>query len=177
MATGTERVVRRRSPLKDQERFATEPGPCMKAVSLPERGEGPGQGGVKSRLLERRKVQPLSMIVSAPNIDSPYNLRRISDMRRYHEDYEVDNGSPLGCGSFSTVRRGFRRKEQRQVALKVVVTLDEAEKTASLEREFETLRGLRHPHIIEAIDFFIVPRSAVLVLEFFSGAPLAATST
>ena len=81
----------------------------------------------------------------------------------------------LGQGSMGTVYRGTRRSDQREVALKAMQALDE-EMTELLKQEFKILRKLSHPHVIEALDFFVADDQAVLVLELFEGLPLSAAA-
>ncbi|CAE7348991.1 Smok, partial [Symbiodinium natans] len=81
----------------------------------------------------------------------------------------------LGQGSMGTVYRGTRRTDQREVALKAMQALDE-EMTALFKQEFTILRRLKHPHIIEALDFFVAEDQAVLVLELFEGVALTSAA-
>ena len=81
----------------------------------------------------------------------------------------------LGQGSMGTVYRGTRRTDQREVALKAMQALDE-EMTVLLKQEFTILRKLSHPHVIEALDFFVADDQAVLVLELFEGLSITAAA-
>ena len=81
----------------------------------------------------------------------------------------------LGQGSMGTVYRGTRKSDQREVALKAMQALDE-EMTSLLKQEFTILRKLSHPHVIEALDFFVADDQAVLVLELFEGLSLTAAA-
>jgi len=78
----------------------------------------------------------------------------------------------LSQGSVAVVYRANRRADGRQVALKVVRTVDE-EMVDMARREFEVLRRIDHPHIIRAIEFITMVDRVLLVLDFFDGMELA----
>jgi len=80
----------------------------------------------------------------------------------------------LGQGSTGVVYRARPRSGDGQVALKVL-RMDDEEMLRIAQGEYELLRGLEHPHIVRALDFFTYPRGAVLVLDFFQGQSLEAT--
>jgi len=52
--------------------------------------------------------------------------------------------------------------------------MDDEEMLRIAREEYELLRGVEHPHIIKAFDFFTMPMGAVLVLEYFAGKNLDA---
>eukprot|EP00747_Dinoflagellata_sp_TGD_P180821 gnl/TRDRNA2_/TRDRNA2_33911_c0_seq1.p1 gnl/TRDRNA2_/TRDRNA2_33911_c0~~gnl/TRDRNA2_/TRDRNA2_33911_c0_seq1.p1 ORF type:complete len:442 (+),score=91.50 gnl/TRDRNA2_/TRDRNA2_33911_c0_seq1:75-1400(+) len=80
----------------------------------------------------------------------------------------------LGSGTTGVVQRAKRKEDDMQVALKTLRT-DDSEFIRIAEAEFSLLRGIEHPNIIRAYDFFTVPGQAVLVLELFEGPSLQST--
>lgn len=58
-----------------------------------------------------------------------------------------DLGEPLGSGTIATVRRGTRRKDGREVAVKCIRSEDEEVRMFTRD-EYELLRSLDHPSIL-----------------------------
>jgi len=87
------------------------------------------------------------------------------------EKYELIRS--LGQGSCGVVHLAKRKQDGEEVALKVMRLYDE-EMLNIARHEYEILKELRHPCIIQAMDFFAFPRGAVLVLEHFPGVTLEA---
>jgi len=85
------------------------------------------------------------------------------------EGYEVLEA--LGRFKAGVVHHAKRKADGLAVALKTTRTTD-AELLGIAEREYSILASLDHPNVIHALDFFITPGRAVLVLEFFEGTPL-----
>ncbi|CAE8625561.1 unnamed protein product [Polarella glacialis] len=79
----------------------------------------------------------------------------------------------IGQGSTGVVYRATRKADGVEVALKTMQALDE-EMIDLRRKEYDTLLKLKHPHIIQAFDFFTTAKChAVLVLEFFRGTSLS----
>lgn len=81
----------------------------------------------------------------------------------------------LGQGTTGVVRRGLRREDGREVALKMSHAAEE-EVVQIAKAEFEMLRRVKHPNIVQAVDFLTSAGRPVLILELFGGLPLS-TST
>jgi serine/threonine protein kinase len=77
----------------------------------------------------------------------------------------------LGQGTTGVVFRAERRSDGQEVALKVMRMHDE-ELLATAKQEYELLRSISHPHIIQALDFFTYPMGVVMVLSYFAGKTL-----
>ena len=79
----------------------------------------------------------------------------------------------IGEGTFSVVRPAVDRKSGERVAVKIV---DRAAIAASeeddLRREVSILQKLRHPNIVQLIDFFEESFSYVIVMEYVAGGEL-----
>lgn len=112
-------------------------------------------------------IPTISCNVPEPRLpDTPSAPRRCQSVA---EDYEIFEA--LGHGTTGAVYRGSSRSSHDTVALKVMRTDDE-ELLQTARKEFELLRRFQHPNIIRALDFFLYPMGAVLVLEFFEGRTL-----
>ncbi|OAY67094.1 Serine/threonine-protein kinase ULK3 [Ananas comosus] len=84
-------------------------------------------------------------------------------------------GPADACGRISTVYRGARRSDGRNVALKQVCLSGlSANLKDSLDCEIRFLASVRHPNIIRLLDVVQADGSTFLVLEFCEGGDLAA---
>ncbi len=83
--------------------------------------------------------------------------------------YEL--GALLGRGGMGAVYLATRRSDGRPVALKVMlpqVVVEPAARDAFL-REIEVTRSLRHPHIVELLDFGYEGEGFFFAMEFCAG--------
>jgi len=81
----------------------------------------------------------------------------------------------LGEGGMSIVYEVQHTRLKRAFALKVLLPalLDNEEAVIRFEREAELLAGLRHPNIVDIVDFDeLLNGTPFMVLEFLHGAPL-----
>eukprot|EP00931_Biecheleriopsis_adriatica_P078187 TRINITY_DN51653_c0_g1_i1.p1 TRINITY_DN51653_c0_g1~~TRINITY_DN51653_c0_g1_i1.p1 ORF type:complete len:441 (+),score=60.36 TRINITY_DN51653_c0_g1_i1:42-1364(+) len=86
--------------------------------------------------------------------------------RSWEEQFDLLD--TLGQGSTGTVRRGIRKADKLEVAVKIMQATDE-EMISIRRQEFELLRRVQHPHIVKAFEFITCPTGlAVLVLEYFN---------
>jgi serine/threonine protein kinase len=83
-------------------------------------------------------------------------------------DTDYDVREILGHGSLGVVHRAVRRRDGEIVALKATRTSDE-DKVAIVKAEFTLLKRLDHPHIVQALDFFVTSDLVVLVLSLCVG--------
>ena len=79
----------------------------------------------------------------------------------------------LGRGSVAVVYLAKRQSDGKDVALKHVGGLPDSGTVDATRKEFRTLQLFRHPHIIQAFDFFAANNSFCLVLECFEGLTLS----
>eukprot|EP00931_Biecheleriopsis_adriatica_P105314 TRINITY_DN79878_c0_g1_i1.p1 TRINITY_DN79878_c0_g1~~TRINITY_DN79878_c0_g1_i1.p1 ORF type:complete len:490 (+),score=104.52 TRINITY_DN79878_c0_g1_i1:74-1543(+) len=121
--------------------------------------------------LRQRRQQKLSILCSKKDTSEHFEsfCNSQAGMLQQYELHEI-----LGQGSSGVVYRALRKSDNKQVAVKTMQAFDE-EMLAIRRQEFELLQKLRHPHIIEAVDFFASPGHAALVLEFFPGQTLSQT--
>lgn len=84
---------------------------------------------------------------------------------------QFDMLEELGRGSTGVVRRARKKADGKEVALKIMCKADTEFQTV-VRREYAVLLGIKHPHIIQAVDVFEAERTTVLVLEFFAGQSL-----
>jgi len=90
-----------------------------------------------------------------------------SDTYPTFDGYEVL--AILGSGTFAAVYLAKRQSDGKNVALKHVSGLPDSESVAATRKELQALQSFRHPHIIQAFDFFEADFSVCLVLEYFEG--------
>lgn len=74
----------------------------------------------------------------------------------------------LGQGSTAVVYHARQCTDGRHVVLKFTRTDDEEVMAFAME-EYNLLKQIKHPHIIEALDFDITPNGTILFLDFFGG--------
>ncbi|CAN0310886.1 unnamed protein product, partial [Ectocarpus sp. 8 AP-2014] len=89
------------------------------------------------------------------------------------DDFDV--GQELGKGGFAVVYRARVRSTGLEVALKVVDKHRAAEHlrgTATMANEVRLHWGLRHPAVVELLEFFEDERFVYLVLELCGGGDL-----
>ena len=77
--------------------------------------------------------------------------------------------SPLGAGGMGEVYRARDTRLNRDVAIKVLPALFQAdrERVARFEREAQLLASLNHPHIAQVHG--VVDAPSALVMELFDG--------
>jgi eukaryotic-like serine/threonine-protein kinase len=101
-------------------------------------------------------------------------MTEVETGRRIAERFVLS--SPLGGGSNGSVWQATDEREGREVALKFlwpeVASLEEAR--LRFEREARALSGLRHPHIIEVIEFGADAELLYLAMELLEGSTLDA---
>lgn len=83
----------------------------------------------------------------------------------------------LGQGTTAVVKRGRRKAPPYgEVAIKVGNTCTDEERCRLAQQEFELLKSLKHPGIVEVYDFFVAPSmsKSYLVMELVCGHTLQA---
>jgi len=80
-------------------------------------------------------------------------------------DYDIQE--LLGFGSAGKVFKAKQKQDNKEVALKVMQCLDE-EMLRIRCGEFNVLRTLRHPHIVNVLNFWTHDNEAVLAMELHS---------
>lgn len=73
-------------------------------------------------------------------------------------------------GRFSIVRQCREKTSGRALAAKIVPY--RLQDRAAVLREYEVLKGLRHPHLAQLQAAYLSPRHLVLMLELCSGPEL-----
>jgi len=81
------------------------------------------------------------------------------------------NFERIGMGSSSVAYRALRLCDKRRVVIKALRRLDTGHASLA-KREFDLLRGFKHPNIIVALDFLESPSCVALVLEDIAGRTL-----
>lgn len=80
----------------------------------------------------------------------------------------------IGSGSFSTVRRGVRRSDKKEIAIKVITktSLNPTEQRL-VRREIGVQQKVgSHPNIVSLLDIFETPHHLYLILEYCKGGEL-----
>jgi tRNA A-37 threonylcarbamoyl transferase component Bud32 len=102
-----------------------------------------------------------------------------SDYRIFPELYELDGYfilEPIGRGGMAEIYKGRRKKDDLEVAIKVLSPKnpdDEAVFRKRFAREAETASSLKHPYIIKVYDHYESEDLCYIVMEYVSGLNLA----
>lgn len=134
-----------------------------------------------SSLLQRRRTLPNALLVTPLDVGAKVscNIWRTQSEPVMTPD-GTSNGDWIGAyqkleqvgqGSSGVVYRACRRSRSRDVAVKLM-RVDDDELIASAQREYEILRSLQHPYIIEAFEFMKLPMGVALVMDYFPGTHL-----
>lgn len=93
------------------------------------------------------------------------------DMYSFHDYFEL--GEVLGEGGYAVVRFATAIKTKQKVAVKIAKRSDiDAGRESALRLEFETLRSLQHPNIVQAVGLFEEAKNFYVVLEYMEGGEL-----
>jgi len=144
---------------------------------------------------QRIDTTPESRVKHTPPSTSPLKLTRELHLRKMHLERSPILHSPkvksdsmltskgeiegyrfinvIGKGSFGVVRLGSKIADGSLVAIKTYYTLTiSSAKVASIDKEIELLRNLKHEYIIQLKDVVYQPHCIHLVLEYFEGITL-----
>ena len=84
----------------------------------------------------------------------------------FHEAYE--KGEEIGDGAFAKVYKCTRKADGAQFAVKEVLTKSlKPKEELQMIQEAETIRKLKHPNILQVIDFF--KEEEAFVVRHFAG--------
>jgi calcium/calmodulin-dependent protein kinase (CaM kinase) II/calcium/calmodulin-dependent protein kinase I len=108
-------------------------------------------------------------------------MSSLSNMRQAMEEeilphtlearYEL--GEVLGEGGYAVVRSGISKRNQKEVAIKVMNRSSiDPDTEASIRNEVSVLQTLEHPHIVRAFELFEEPEQFYFVLEKINGGEL-----
>ena len=87
-------------------------------------------------------------------------------------DFEV--GRLIGKGGFAQVYEAHRRIDGEKVAIKFCSKESRSKASLrSMRREYETLRSIKHPNVIRALDYYENDRFIAIVLEHCEGGDLS----
>lgn len=87
------------------------------------------------------------------------------------EDF-YDIKETLGTGTFSKVKRGCRRKDNVDYAIKIIDKVALVENRESLLTEISILKLVKHPNVIGLVEIFETRRKLYLVMEMLTGGEL-----
>jgi len=153
----------------------SDSGPSCVSTVTTSSDSGRSRSGKPDSLSQRRKNAfknrpsiDCNLVRSDESASSPFLA---ADPQAVATQFEVHEA--LGQGTTGVVFRAHRRSDRQEVALKIMRMYDE-ELLSIARQEYELLRSINHPHIIQALDFFTYSMGAVLVLEHFDGCTLEA---
>jgi len=95
--------------------------------------------------------------------------------RRKIKNFYTLERKKLGSGAFSNVVLGKSIETDEPVAIKVVkkaLICTEPDLLERLEREIDMMQALKHPHVVNLIDFFVGKNYIFLVMELCKGGDL-----
>jgi serine/threonine protein kinase len=108
----------------------------------------------------------MSSASSAPGRDtSPSSVERVCDR------YLVE--AALGKGGMGSVQRVLDESTGRRLALKRLTQSASLKHVMLFEREFYTLQGLKHPHIVEVFDYGTTATGPFYTMELLDGQELS----
>ena len=86
--------------------------------------------------------------------------------------YEIQDR--LGQGGMAEVYRAYQPTLDRHVAIKVLhaFLLEQADSRARFAREARAVAALRHPNIVQVIDFDVIGDLYFMVMELIAGPTL-----
>jgi len=122
----------------------------------------------KGSLWSRRGKKSLPALKVASRRTAPLEDDKSLDAMKEYDIFEM-----IGQGSSARVFRAKRKKDNREVAMKWMEAPDE-ELVRNRRAEFDLLRTLQHPNLVQAVDFMQLPNAAVLVLSYHPGYTLNA---
>jgi serine/threonine protein kinase len=132
----------------------------MRATSAAKQIDCPESGRLRS------SKPPMSSASSAPGRDlSPPRAERVADR------YLVE--AALGRGGMGSVLRVLDESTGQRLALKRLTHPASLKHVMLFEREFYTLQGLKHPHIVEVFDYGTSPQGPYYTMELLSGDELS----
>jgi serine/threonine protein kinase len=91
------------------------------------------------------------------------------------DDYDIV--SKLGEGGFGEVMLGKHKESKNEVAIKfmdVSASMNNAGASQGIYKEAESLKKLRHKHIIELYHVFLEGKQLCMIMEYAGGGELLA---
>lgn len=92
---------------------------------------------------------------------------RMDDDRRFETQYDFEDTSPVGEGTYGAVFRAFCNLTKKTVAIKrVKMDHDDEGMPSTAIREVAVLKSADHPNVVKLLDVHCSPRRLHLVFEF-----------
>eukprot|EP01083_Nonionella_stella_P269426 911572_1 len=150
---------------------------------------------IKKPILQQSHSSSVDHSMDQSLIDERHNLspnkkkgknKKINAKKRsfYGDSYSTKNKGKLqerykikekiGSGTFSTVRRGIRRSDKQEIAIKIITKTDLNDTEARLiKREIGVMETLsNHANIVKLYDIFETTHHLYLVIEYCKGGEL-----
>ena len=116
-------------------------------------------------------AQLLASMRAAPLAEgAPAAPPAIALPRHFRERYEI--GAPLGRGTMGLVFAGRDLREERDVAIKVLLSAADEDILARFLREAELLASVEHPHLVQVFDLDQLDGYPCLITEYLGGGTL-----
>lgn len=135
-------------------------------------GSRSGGDSKKSRTPKRRAWKRLSITETMPVSPSSALQIVINNPGKLESFYSVDQGRPLGKGSFGVVKRAYVSSTKAQRAVKFIAIERMREKLNVLKAEIEIMKAVDHPNIIMLYEIFEDQKYLCLVMELCTGGTL-----
>lgn len=133
---------------------------------------GAGDSSKKNRTPKRRAWKRLSITETMPVSPSSALQIVINNPGKLESFYILDQGKPLGKGSFGVVKRAYVLSTKAVRAVKFIAIERMKEKFCVLKNEIEIMKAVDHPNIIMLYEIFEDHRYLCLVMELCSGGTL-----
>jgi serine/threonine protein kinase len=106
-------------------------------------------------------------------INAPAACTDTGDSEALHANYIV-SGCILGQGTTAVVKRARCKKHGYEVAVKEAKIYGDEELGEIMRKEFELMKSLRHPNIVEVYDFYLAPNltKVYLCMQLIEGESL-----
>ncbi|RSL89797.1 hypothetical protein CEP51_001079 [Fusarium floridanum] len=104
----------------------------------------------------------------------PSRIREFVPMADYAASCKYDEIETIGRGRFGVVKKVERRMDQREFACKVITVVQSPHDPSinDAKHEYEVLRALHHPNIVEYVDFERTDQEAKIYMELCRGGNL-----
>ncbi|KAM3968487.1 myosin light chain kinase, smooth muscle-like [Aphomia sociella] len=125
------------------------------------------------RTVEPVDVDSETSICIAPlppdEVSDALKNRSLKEMEEF-DSFFINTGDLIGCGAFGSVSLVQDRRGEYYAA-KVLKTRTQ-KKRDTAQREYEMMKELKHPKLVELIDAFVAKDSFILVMDYLWGGEL-----
>lgn len=131
----------------------------------------------KMLMFRIRQIQPLddcseyniSIAPSSEPPDKPLKDHNLKPMELFDKEYDK-TGDIIGCGAFGSVSL-VKGAAGQYLAAKILKTRTQKKRDTAL-REYEMMKKLKHPKLVELIDSYVAKDMFVFVMDYLWGGEL-----